>query len=339
MTVLSLRANRATLDASSRVVSQVVPQQGWSFLWLLLAFFMTACAPLPDGLGSSATAPGSTGQAHILITSSPTLLPLISATAALFERQHPQVQIDIHKSELLDGLNEVVSQQADIAATIRYAAPSISSVMNLTDQLIGIVPFTIISQSGIALPSLSYEQILGIFSTGTITNWKQVGGPDQKIVIVEPPMGSDVRFLFREEMLGGASEMSGVLEADSLEMLPQLVAGMPGSVSYLPGPLLTANVHMIAVDGVQPTSETITTGHYPFWSFMHLFTEADIVDPGAGETDGGNNQMRTMYLHFLQSPAGDHLAQQLGYIPLSEIQIPPRLEPPTANILLASVSA
>lgn len=307
-------------------------------LCFVLAPLLTGCALLPGGIGSPSMTPGSTSRAHIFITSSPTLLPLISAAAVLFERQHPHVQIDIRSSELRDGLNEVVSRQADMAATIRYADPSISSSMNLLDQLLCVVPFTILAQSGIALPSLSYEQILGIFSTGTITNWKQVGGPDQKIVVVVPPMGSDIQFLFREEMLGGASQITTALEADSLEALPQIIASTPGSVSYLPGPFLTANVHVLAVDGAQPTAETIATGRYSFWSFAHLFTQDEMVSPGAQETDGSTN-MNTLYLQFLQSTAGDHLARQLGYIPLSEIQIPPMLELPTAKISPSSVSA
>lgn len=319
MTVFSLRARRAAL-------------------WLVLALLLTRCALLSGGIGSPSTTPGPTGLTRILVTSSPALLPLISATAVLFERQHPHVHIDIRSSELRDGLNEVGSRQADMATTIRYADPSISSSMNLLDLLLCVVPFTIIAQSGIALPSLSYEQILGIFSAGTITNWKQVGGPDQKIVVVVPPMSSDIQFLFREEMLGGASQVTSALEADSLEALPQIVTSTPGSVSYLPEPFLTANVHVIAIDGAQPTAETIATNHYPFWSFAHLFTQDGMVSSGVGETDGSNN-MDTMYLQFLQSTAGDYLARQLGYIPLPEVQIPPLLELPTAKISPSSVSA
>ena len=328
---------KTALNTSGRIVSRLTSQRGWSLLGFLLASLLTGCALLPGNSDGSSMAAGSSDQARIVITSSPALLPLISATAVLFERQHPQVQIDIRTSELRDGLNEVGSQRAAMAATIRYADPSIALSKNLVDQLIGIVPLTIIGQPGIALPSLSYEQMLGIFSTGTITNWKQIGGPDQKIVVVVPPISSDVRFLFRDEMLGGAPETSTVLQTDSLEMIPQVVARTPGSISYLPEPFLTADVHRTAIDGVQPSAETIGTGHYSFWSFAHLYTEEGRGSSGAKETDEGN-KMRTMYLQFLQSTAGDSLARQLGYIPLSAIQVPPMPEPSAATLLPSSVS-
>lgn len=281
------------------------------FLPLLLALLLVGCTGLSDS--GENTPPRS---ARLLIASSPMLVPLVSAAAALFERQHPAAQIEVQSRESLDGLSALVHQQADVAATTLYADPASPSTSNLLDQLACVVPFLIIAHPDVPLASLSQEQLQGIFSTGTITNWKQIGGPDQPLVVVLPPPTSDLRSAFREEVLGGTAEVGTALSSDSLETLRETVARTPGSISYLSGPLLDTQVQALAIDGERATADRIAAGRYPFWSFAHLYTW---TAAGTDEQTG----MKWSFLSFMQSTSVEQLIRQLGYIPPSTMPVPP----------------
>jgi phosphate transport system substrate-binding protein len=282
------------------------------FLPLLLALLLVGCTRL---LGSGGNTPPR--PARLLIASSPALVPLISAAAALFERQHPAAQIEVQSRESPDGLSALAHRQADVAATALYADPASPSMPDLLDQLVCVIPFLVIVHPDVPLASLSQEQLQGIFSTGTITNWKQIGGQDQPLVVVLPPLTSDLRSAFREEVLGGAAEVGTALPTDSMETLRNTVARTPGSIGYLPGPLLDAQVRALAINGERATADRIAAGRYPFWSFAHLYTWADTWAAGTDEP----MDMKWSFLSFMQSASVEQLARQLGYIPPSAIPV------------------
>ncbi len=289
---------------------------------LALALLLGGCAWLPLSIGGNQPP----RPARLRITSSPALLPLVTTAAALFERQHPEAQIIVQSGESLDGLSALIHQQTDIAAAARYADPSTASAATLRDQLVCAVPFLVVAHPNVPLVSLSRQQLLRIFSTGTLTNWKQIGGPDQQVMVVLPPLTADIRLLFREEVLGSAADVGDSLPTASLETLRDTVARTPGSISYLPGALLNARVRQIAIDGQAATPEHITSGRYPFWSFAHLYTR-DSAAPGE------DREMRTAFLRFMQSSQVEQLIRQLGCIPLSEMNVLPALsaETPSAS--------
>lgn len=275
-------------------------------LWfLLLCALLVGCAGLPGSSGNT-----SASASRLRIASSPALLPLLSAAVALFERQHSGAQIAVQRDESIDGLSALAHQQVAIASTVLYANPSAAFAAHLRDELFGVVPYVIVVQHAAPQASLSQGQIQRIFSTGLITDWRQIDGPKQKLVVVLPPLTSDTAILFREEMLGGAAELGNALSADSLETLRDMVARTPGSIGYLPAPWLNAGVHAVGIDGEAATAEQIASGTYGFWAFAHLYT---------WDTSQHETEETTLFLQFMQSSAVAQLALQLGYIPLSEM--------------------
>jgi phosphate transport system substrate-binding protein len=277
---------------------------------LIFALLLSGC----NGLSLSGNENASNRASRISIASSPVLVSLISAAVALFERQHPEAQIAVESTESLDGLSALAHQQVDIAATTLYADPSAAAAAHLLDELIGVVPFLIVVHPDVPVASLSQAQIQSIFSTGEITDWQQIGGPAQELVVVLPPLTSDTQFIFREEMLNGAAEAGNTLSTDSLEMLRESVARTPGSISYLPAPLLNARVREVAIDGEAATADEIAAGRYRFWSFAHLYSRNGST-PATEEI--------ALFLQFIQSASVAQLARQLGYIPLAAMNTAP----------------
>ena len=122
--------------------------------------------------------------------------------------------------------------------------------------------------------SLTKQQLTDIF-TAKVTNWKELGGPDEPIVLVTRPKTSGTRALFAKYALAGAEEASNkALETDNSGLLVQSVAQNKGAIGYVALPYLKDNstVAALAIDGVAPNLENTYSGKYNVWGYEHIYT-------------------------------------------------------------------
>jgi phosphate transport system substrate-binding protein len=271
------------------------------------------------------SAPGDATQplsGHLSIDGSTALQPLVQKAAALFTQQNPQVRIDVSGGGSLKGVSDVNAGTVDIGDSDVYADPALYPDPNLTDHLVCVVPFTMITNPDVSVKSLSRDQIIAIFSTGQIRNWKDVGGPDMPIVPVVRPKTSGTRATFRKYVLGGRDEKGTLLQSDSSQTVLQTVAGTPGAIGYLALSVLDTTVNQVAIDNKLPTPQNIHAGSYAFWSFEHMYTLGD------------DKSLIEAFLNFMVAPAAQQLASQLGYIPIADAQI--ASSPPTRATLASA---
>lgn len=116
--------------------------------------------------------------------------------------------------------------------------------------------------------NLTKDQLIGIF-TGQITNWSEVGGPDEDIVLVTRLTSSGTRATFQEYALDGNEEASNAsMETDDSGVLLQNVKDTKGAIGYVALSYLVDNpgVSTVAIDGVEPTLENTYSGDYPVWT-------------------------------------------------------------------------
>ncbi|WP_322481214.1 phosphate ABC transporter substrate-binding protein [Thermogemmatispora sp.] len=246
---------------------------------------------------------------RLRIAGSTALQPLVSAAANLFERQHPQVHIQVDGGGSRAGLAAVTSHQADIGDSDIYADPAIYPDPNLTDHIVCVIPFAMVVNPDVTVTSLTRQQIIDIFSTGRINNWSQVGGPDLPIVPVVRPQTSGTRDTFRKYILGGRDEKGKLLQTDSSVTVRETVAHTPGAVGYLALSVLTPAVRVLAIEGAKPTLANIVAGRYIFWSYEHMYTLGD------------NNPLLSAFLDFMLSAPVQQEAQRLGYIPIAAMNL------------------
>jgi phosphate transport system substrate-binding protein len=148
--------------------------------------------------------------------------------------------------------------------------------------------------------------------TGKVTNWKDVGGSDQNITIINRPTSSGTRATFKKYALDGKEEAQGLaLTEDSSGAVAKAVADTPGSISYLALSFVNSNntVKALQLDGVDPTNNNIINGTYPIWSYEHMYTR--------GDPQG----LTKAFLDYMMSDAVKPLIQQLGYIVGSDMQV------------------
>ena len=173
---------------------------------------------------------------HLLVVGSTALQPLVTRAAELFQQQYPSAKIVVKGGGSVSGLQSVTSNKSDIGDSDIYADPAIYPDPNLTDHIVCVVPFTMIADPNINVTSLSQQQIIDIFATGTIHNWQQVGGPDLAIVPVVRPITSGTRATFRKYILGGRDENSEhgkLLTTDTSATVRDAVAHTAGAIGYL----------------------------------------------------------------------------------------------------------
>ena len=274
---------------------------------LVIILVLTGCT---SSLGTQTPLTG-----HLTVQGSTALQPLATAAAALFHKQKPQVHIDVEGGGSLFGLKAVTSHQADIGDSDVYADPAVYPDPNLTDHIVCVIPFTMVVGPGVTVNNLTQNQIIDIFSTGKIRNWKDVGGKDLPIVPVVRPITSGTRAIFRRYILGGRDEIGTLLRTDSSTAVRDTVAHTPGAIGYLALSVLNPSVHALAIDGQLPTQANIEGGHYSFWSYEHMYTLGD------------SNPVLAAFLDFMLVPTVQQLAQKLSYIPIANMKLPTAVGP------------
>jgi phosphate transport system substrate-binding protein len=259
--------------------------------------------------GCSAPSDGQTDvSGHIVAVGSTALQPLVSRAATLYMAQHHGLTIDVQGGGSLSGLLAVTAGKSDIGDSDVYADPAVYPDPNLTDHLVCVIPFAMIVNPDVPVASLTTQQIIDIFSTGTLNNWSQLQGPDLPIVPVVRPASSGTRATFRKYLLGGRDEQGTLLQSDSSQTVLQTVGHTPGAIGYLALSVLDSSVHAIAINGVSPTAAAIASGRYAFWGFEHMYTL-------------GQSAAAESFVDFMLTSAVQQEAQKLGYIPIATMQL------------------
>ncbi|MDN6292201.1 MAG: substrate-binding domain-containing protein, partial [Tetragenococcus halophilus] len=160
----------------------------------------------------------------------------------------------------------------------------------------------------IGIKNLSKDELKQIF-LGEITNWQEVGGNDQEIVILNRASGSGTRDTFEKWILDDENAVSAQ-EQDSSGMVRQIVSDTPGAISYIAFSYVTNDVDTLAIDNVEPTDENVTTNEWPIWSYEHMYTK--------GEPKGLTKEFLD---YTLSEEIQKNLVGELGYIPVSQMEV------------------
>ena len=232
--------------------------------------------PAKSTAGSAAKV---TGQ--VTASGSSALLPLVKDAAAKFKSKNPEVSLTLNAGGSGTGLKQVAEGSVNIGNSDVPAEKKLpgDKAKGLVDHKVCTMTVATIINKDIAgqVRSLTSQQLQDVF-TAKVTNWKDVGGPDEPIVLVTRPSTSGTRALFTELALAGQEEASNKsLETDDSGTLIQSVAQTKGAIGYVALPYLVNNkdVAALAIDGVEPTLENTYNGKYKVWGYEHMYTKGE----------------------------------------------------------------
>ena len=253
-----------------------------------------------DSLSGTVTASGSSA-----------LLPLAQAAADKFMESNPDLVITVNGGGSGEGLKQVADGSVDIGNSDVSAEEKLDAdvAKTLTDHEVAIVAMAPVVNKDLGITSLTTDQLVSIF-TGKVTNWKDVGGPDEEILLVTRPSSSGTRATFKKWALNGEEEASTeALETDDSGTLVQTVSTNKGAIGYVALSYLVNNtdVQAVAIDGVEPTLENAYSGEYKVWSYEHMYTNGE----GSKEAQA-----------FIEYMCGDEFAsevEKMGYCVVSKL--------------------
>jgi len=282
-----------------------------SILTLTAAVLVSACQPdlslapeSPVGVEDpQETEVGSdrlSGQ--IQIAGSTTVQPLAEVLAEAFMAIHPDVAIEVQGGGSSVGITSAGEGTVAIGNASRNVKESeFEAFPELQVYAIAYDGIAIVSNANLDLPSLTLEEVKAIFA-GEITNYSEIGGPNEVIVIVSREEGSGTRAAFEELVMESGDTVAEISEDALLQQsngqIRTTVSETPNTIAYLSFGFLDESVHVVAVEGVEPTVENVKNETYPIFRPLNMLTNGEPSD------------LAKAFLDFILSDAGQAIVAE-----------------------------
>lgn len=251
----------------------------------------------------------------ILASGSTALQPLVEQVAEKFMEKNTGVDIQVQGGGSGTGLTQVAEKQVDIGNSDVFAEEKLKDAdadkaKALVDHQVAVVAIAAVTHPGVGVDNLTKQQLVDIF-TGKITNWKDVGGTDQKIQIINRPASSGTRATFENFALGTKTEdLQGSIQEDSSGTVKKMIGETPGAIGYLALSYLDNTVQTLKYDSVDPSVDNVVSGKYPVWAYEHMYTNGE-----------PNATVKAFLDYFLTDEVQNGDVTELGYIPASKMQV------------------
>ena len=218
-------------------------------------------------------------RGKLTIAGSSALQPMMEEAAAQFQKANPGVEITVTGGGSSAGRQQVCAGQIDIGASdVRPTGRekrrlNCDSAVETPVALQAFAPVANKTGPG-SVVSLSRKQLQDIF-TGRITNWKDVGGDDQPIVLIDRAKSSVMRTTMARYLFDGPDKFAtGAVEERNDRAARQAVAETPGAISYLGfANLEDPSILPLQIDGVAPTRSNIMNGAWPVAGIRYAITK------------------------------------------------------------------
>jgi len=251
----------------------------------------------------------------ITVSGSSALFPLVKDAAEKYKTVNPSVSVTVTAGGSGTGLAQVSDGSVDIGNSDVFAASKLSAdkAGALVDNKVCVITMAPVINNELAktVKNLTKQQLIDIFTAKT-KNWKEVGGPDEQILLVTRPTTSGTRALFKQFALANNEEASNAsLETDNSGTLLQTVSQNKGAIGYLALSYLVNNttVSTVSIDGVAPTMENTYNGSYPVWGYEHMYTK------------GSSNKAANDFINYIMSKDYGKLMEAQGYCVTSKMTV------------------
>ncbi|RLQ98217.1 phosphate ABC transporter substrate-binding protein [Falsibacillus albus] len=280
----------------------------------MIVAFAAACGngnnSASDGDNKSSDGGNKELSGSLVISGSSAMQPLVAAAAEQFMNDNPSVDVQVNAGGSGTGLSQVSEGSVQIGNSDVFAEEKDGIPADkLEDHKVAVVGMTAAINPKVGIDNISKEDLIKVF-TGKITNWKELGGADQKITLVNRPDSSGTRATFVKFGLDGATPAEGITE-DANNTVKKIINETPGAIGYLAFSYLNDDkVKGLSIDGVKPTDENVQSGKFPIWAYEHSYTK--------GKADG----LAKAFIDYMMSDkVQNDLVPNQGYIASSKMKV------------------
>lgn len=245
----------------------------------------------------------------VVIKGSTTVLPISQAALEAYMKANPKAQISLSGGGSGEGIKALLDKTADIANSSRdikkeeidlAATKGIKPVAHVVayDAIIPVV------NPKNKIKGLSVDQLSQIYQ-GKITNWKEVGGDDLKIIVISRDSSSGTfeswdHFVMKKTKVTPRAQMLA-----SNGAIVTAIANNKYAIGYVGMGYLNKSIKGLTVNGVTASTETALSKQYPLSRELYMYTNGK----PQGET--------AKFIAFLKSSAGQKIVKKEGFVPLA----------------------
>ncbi len=251
---------------------------------------------------------------QILVVGSTTVLPIVTQAASVFHEKHPDVTILVSGGGSGVGIAAMIQGTAQLGMASRETEPeelnalhgSVDNVVVASDA-VAVVVSKAVYASGVH--QLSMTQIADVYR-GKIRNWKQLGGLDARILVIDKEASRGTRQVFAKAVLGGAharARGASIISGSNNEE-QSIVARSDVAIGMLSNAWLNDRVRGVDVvvhgTAIAPTIEHVRDGSYPIARGLHVL----LPHHASKHTQD--------FVQFLLSDEGQAIVRKVGYLPV-----------------------
>lgn len=247
-------------------------------------------------------------QGKLVLTGSSTIAPLAAEIGKRFESQHPGARVDVQSGGSSRGVSDARQGIANVGMVSRALKPEESDLKAFSIARDGV---TVILHKDNPVKSLNDKQVVDIY-TGKVTNWKQVGGTDGAITVVNKAEGRSTLELFTHYFkLKNTDIKAQVVIGDNQQGI-KTVAGNPNAIGYVSigsAENSAANgidIKLLPVNGIAATTANVQNGTFPISRPLNLVTKT--------QPQG----LTKAFLDFAQSQQVNDIVQKQNFVVVSK---------------------
>lgn len=266
-------------------------------LTLVLCLGLTACGGSDDaGEGSNEV------SGNVSLNGSTSMEKFVNALKEAIVEDYPNLTLEPQFTGSGAGIEAVLAGTADIGDSSRALSDE-EKAKGLEENIVAIDGIAVITHPSNKVDNVTTDQLKKIY-TGEITNWSQLGGDDQAIVVMGREAGSGTRGAF-EEILGIEDACKYAQELNETGAVVAKVGETEGAIGYVSLDNVKDSVKALKLDGVEASEETIKDGSYSLQRPFVMATKGKISE---------QSEAVQAIFEFIDSEAGQKVIEQVGLV-------------------------
>ncbi len=246
----------------------------------------------------------------IVIDGSTTVGPIAKVFAQYFMRKNPGIDVSVAESGSGNGAKALINSTCDVADMSRpmkdkeFKAAAEKGVQPVA-HVVALDGLPILVHPSNPIDKMTMQQVQDVY-LGTITNWKELGGPDRRIVVISRDTSSGTYETFHKMVMKKKKIHKDVKYVNSNGMVREGVQNNPAAIGYAGLGFITG-VKALKINGIEPSAQTVRSGVYPIARPLFMYTDK--------YPKMGGLLYRFLTIHLTEE--GQEMIEKIGYVPVT----------------------